>query len=98
MEHKLKAADYAQKKAFESTWTISEKKNRKISGERNQGGSQSFDSIRMDIVGKSMENLQKELSLKLNIKDVLPLVKKNLAPLSEQIKEMKTYLEEKNRQ
>ena len=37
----------------------------------------------MEIYSKNIENLQKELAQKINIKDVLPLVQKNVNPIGE---------------
>ena len=46
----------------------------------------------MEIYSKNIENLQKELAQKINIKDVLPLIQKNVNPILDQIKDVKSYL------
>lgn len=38
--------------------------------------------------------MQKEISTKINIKDVLPIIKKNLQPLSQLVDEVRNYAED----
>lgn len=41
-----------------------------------------------------IESIQKEISHKINIKDILVILKKNIQPLSELIEQVKNYTEE----
>jgi argininosuccinate lyase len=43
---------------------------------------------------KSMEALQRDIANKMNIKDILPIIKKSLQPLSQLVEQVKTYTEE----
>jgi hypothetical protein len=43
---------------------------------------------------KNMENMQKDISNKMNIKDILPIIKKSIHPLSQLIEQIKNYTEE----
>ena len=48
----------------------------------------------MDMLTKNLENLQQELLGKINIKDVLPLIKQNYQPLAESLEEVRQYVEQ----
>lgn len=42
---------------------------------------------------RSIEALQKDISHKINIKDILPIIRKNTNPLSQMIDQIKNYTE-----
>ncbi len=41
-------------------------------------GTADYQIMRLDILTKTLESVQKELSTKLNIKDIIPLVRQNI--------------------
>jgi hypothetical protein len=43
---------------------------------------------------RMFEAMQKEISNKINIKDIMPIIKKNTQPLSQLIEQVKSYTEE----
>jgi len=53
-----------------------------------------FESFRFDMLAKNIEALQKELLTKINMKDVLPLIKQNSQPFSESLEELREYVEQ----
>lgn len=53
-----------------------------------------FENFRYDMLSKSIETLQKELLTKINIKDVLPIIKQNYEPLHSSVEEIREYVEQ----
>ena len=72
-----------------NTWSNFDKSNKPTihkcaSTENNQ-----FESFRLDMLNKNIETLQQELLNKMNIKDLLPLIKQNVLPISESLEEIR---------
>jgi hypothetical protein len=77
-----------------NTWTQLERTNKATVHKCQNENSNQFEAFRLDMISKNMETLQKELLSKMNMKDVLPLIRQNCQPVSEALEEVREYVEQ----